>query len=335
MLVYRFPGECALGERLRQLLVYDSDLIAPADRAAALDAVFNDHENPQSVTYVVDREIRHRMSMVDLGPGVHVLRNTGTGLCVVRSARHIAQGAPEQFAMFMPVRGAGLLTTDEGAGLTEPGQVTLIDTSRPYMYRQSAVSDNKVVIFDPGLLDMPVDVIREAAPFLPASPVYPLVRAHFAELCHTTTELPAEAAQAVGQATVQLVRALVTTARDERSGRAEMDDSLIVRVGLYIDAHLHDPALTPRRIAEAHDVSLRRLYSRWAEAGRRIGVAEWIIQRRLRRAAAFLTESRVEPVVAEVARRTGFTNVSHFNRRFRAEYGMAPLQWRNQQRAGR
>ncbi len=114
-----------------------------------------------------------------------------------------------------------------------------------------------------------------------------------------------------------------------------MDDSLIVRVGLYIDAHLHDPALTPRGIAEAHDVSLRRLYSRWAEAGRRIGIAEWIIQRRIRRAAAILTGSRHEPVVAEVARRTGFTNVSHFNRRFRAEYGMPPLQWRNQQRAGR
>ncbi len=169
------------------MLVYDSDLIAPADRAAALDAVFNDHENPQSVTYVVDREIRHRMSMVDLGPGVHVLRNTGTGLCVVRSARHIAQGAPEQFAMFMPVRGAGLLTTAEGAGLTEPGQVTLIDTSRPYTYRQSAVSDNKVVIFDPGLLDLPVDVIREAAPFLPASPVYPLVRARRALPHHHRT----------------------------------------------------------------------------------------------------------------------------------------------------
>ncbi|BDT87411.1 helix-turn-helix domain-containing protein [Nocardia cyriacigeorgica] len=46
-------------------------------------------------------------------------------------------------------------------------------------------------------------------------------------------------------------------------------------------------------------------------------------------------ESPSEPVVAEVARRTGFTNVSHFNRRFRAEYGMAPLQWRSLQRAGR
>lgn len=317
------------------MLVHDSDLIAPADRTAALEAAFNDNENPQSVIYVADRDIRHRMSLIDLGPGVHVLRNTGTGLCVVRNARHIAQGAPDQFAIYMPVRGAGLLTTADGTKLTETGQVTLIDTARPYTYRQSVHSDNKVVIFDPGLLELPVDIVRGAAPFLPASPVYPLVRAHFAELCNTPSDLPADAAHAVGQATVQLVRALVTTARDERQGRAAMADSLVVRVSLYIDAHLHDPALDPRHIAAAHDVSLRRLYTQWSQAGREIGITEWIIRRRLRRAAALLAESAAEPVVADIARRTGFTNTSHFNRRFRREYGMPPREWRNLQRTGR
>ncbi|WP_280400728.1 helix-turn-helix domain-containing protein [Nocardia carnea] len=317
------------------MLLHDSDLIAPADRAAALEAAFNDNENPQSVTYVTDRDIRHRMSLIDLGPGVHVLRNTGTGLCVVRNARHVAAGAPDQFAIYMPVRGAGLLTTADGAHLTEAGQVTLIDTARPYTYRQSVHSDNKVVIFDPGLLGLPVDTVRDAAPFLPASPVYPLVRAHFAELCNTPADLPPDAAHAVGQATVQLVRALVTTARDDRQGRAALDDNLAVRVSLYIDAHLHDPLLDPRRIAEAHGVSVRRLYTRWSEAGRDTGIAEWIIRRRLRRAAALLAGSDAEPVVADIARRTGFTNVSHFNRRFRGEYGMAPREYRAVQRAGR
>lgn len=316
------------------MLVHDSDLIAPADRVAALNAVFEDNENPQAVSYAADAEdVRHRMYLLDLGRGIHVLRNVGTGLHIVRNARHVARGAPDQFAIFMPVRGSGALSTaEDGGGVMEPGRITLLDTSRPYSYRQSRLSDNKVVIFDPVLLDLPIDVLRAAAPGLPASPVYPLVRAHFAELGNTPTDLPATAAAAVGQATVQLVRALVATATGDRRGRDALAESLVVRVSLYIDAHLHDPALTPRRIAAAHEVSLRQLYTHWAAAGRAVGVAEWIIRRRLRRAAAVLAGAVADPVIGELAHRVGFTNISHFNRRFRQEYGMSPGAWREAHR---
>ncbi|MGW0247176.1 helix-turn-helix domain-containing protein [Nocardia goodfellowii] len=314
------------------MLIHDTDLIAPGDRVEAVNAVFNDNESPQSVTYATDRIRRHRMRMFDLGPGAHVLRNTGTGLYIVRNAQHVAQGAPEQFALFMQLRGAGLLEATEGSGMIQPGRLALLDTTRPYTYRQPEDSDHKVVILEPGLLDLPVDVIRSAAPALRASPVYPLVRAHFLELCNTSTALPAAAAHAVGQATVHLIRALVTTAAEDARRDEAMQDSLLLRITLFIDAHLHDPALDAARIAQAHNISVRQLYYRWSRSDHEFGLAEWILRRRLDRAGSELTARHDNATVAAVARGNGFTNITHFNRRFREHYGMSPSEWRGAHR---
>ncbi|MEV0033974.1 helix-turn-helix domain-containing protein [Nocardia sp. NPDC050793] len=316
------------------MLVHDSAVIPARERVDAVNAIFNDKESPQSVTYVSDRVTGHRMFLYDLGLGVHVLRNSGTGLYIVRNARHVAQGAPEQFALFMQLRGSGLLSAVEGNGVIAPGRISLLDTTRPYTYRQSALSDHKVVILEPGLLDLPVDVIRSAAPALASSPVYPLVRAHFQELCNTPNDLPAAAAAAVGQATVQLIRALVTTAAEDHRQRAAMDDAVMLRITLFIDAHLHDPGLDPRRIADAHDMSIRQLYYRWSRADREPGLAEWILLRRLDRAGRTLADPADDTPIGIIARASGFTNISHFNRRFRDAYGMSPREWREVHRLG-
>jgi AraC-like DNA-binding protein len=313
------------------VLVHDTERIAPHDRLEAVNAVFNDNESPQWVGYAGE-VVRHRMYLFDLGPGAHVLRNIGTGLYIVRDERHVSRGAPEQFALFMQLRGSGLLTAAEGEGLVVPGQLSLLDTTRPYAYRQSAISDHKVLMLEPELLDLPIDMIRAAAPLLRGSPVYGLVRAHFRELCNTTTALPADAAAAVGKATAQLVKALVTTAADDRRQSEAMDDTMLLRITMFIDAHLHDPHLDAQRIAATHNMSVRQLYYRWARSRHEVGLAEWIVQQRLRRAANALAEAPEDISIAAIARASGFTNISHFSRRFRDVYGTSPQGWRDAHR---
>ena len=61
-------------------LVLDSQTIPERDRVEALNAAFRNSEAPQAVTYNTNGPIRHRMDLFDLGPGTHLLRNTGTGL---------------------------------------------------------------------------------------------------------------------------------------------------------------------------------------------------------------------------------------------------------------
>ncbi|GIG88080.1 hypothetical protein Pen02_30160 [Plantactinospora endophytica] len=55
-------------------------------------------------------------------------------------------------------------------------------------------------------------------------------------------------------------------------------------------------------------------------------VQQWIAQRRMRQARLLLTETDL--TVAAVSRRVGYPDVSYFIKRFGAEHGVTPTQWR-------
>lgn len=81
-------------------------------------------------------------------------------------------------------------------------------------------------------------------------------------------------------------------------------------------------------------MSVRHLYDVWARAGHEQTPAEWIATRRVERARDLLAADGPDrPTVAEVARRCGFADASHFGRRFRQAYGTSPGAWRRERRA--
>jgi AraC family transcriptional regulator, positive regulator of tynA and feaB len=318
------------------MLVLDSDRFAPGDRNAALDATFNSREVPQRVSYVVPtRVVRHRIELFELGPRVHLLHNSGTGIRVLRGPREVRSSAPEQVALGYQRSGSGLLEAAGQRHVQRAGDLCLIDTTRPYAYEQSPRSDHTVLLLDPALLQLPVDLTRSAAQSLPASPLYRLVRQHLDSLCDIPEELAPQARARLGRAAAELVAALITTAVSDDGGSAPMHDTLPDRIAMYIDARLHDPALSAQQIAAAHHVSLRQLYYLWAGAAGGVPLAEWILRRRLDRALGQLAGPDQSATIAAIARRNGFTNASHFARRFRQAFEMTPRDWRRMSADGR
>jgi AraC family transcriptional activator of tynA and feaB len=310
-------------------LVLDSQTIPERDRVEALNAAFSNSEVPQAVTYETNGPIRHRMDLFDLGPGTHLLRNTGTGLRILRSPGHVRMGAPEQLAVFIQTHGYGLISADGVRSISGTGQLGMLDTTRPYSCRQPTDSKHKALLIDSRQLGLPMDAIRSAGPSLRASPLYELVQAHFMRLCEIQADLPPVAAAMLGQATVQLVRALIATAADDIRQDEALHATLLLRITMYIDAHLHDRELNADRIAAVHNISSRQLYNLWARAGYDLTPSQWIIERRLERARNQLTD--LDPqvtTVAAIAHGCGFSNTSHFRRRFRAAYGVPPHEWR-------
>ena len=310
-------------------LVLDSQTIPERDRVEAVNTAFSNSEVPQAVTYETNGPIRHRMDLFDLGPGTHLLRNAGTGLRIVRAPRHVRMGAPEQLAVFIQTSGYGLLSADGVRSISGTGQLGMLDTTRPYSCRQPGESKHKALLIDSRQLGLSMDAIRSAGPSLRASPLYELVQAHFVRLCEIQSDLPPAAAAMIGQATVQLVRALIATAADDISQHEALHATLLLRITMYIDAHLHDRELNADRIAAVHNISSRQLYNLWARAGYDLTPSQWIIQRRLERAHNQLTD--LDPqltTVAAIARGCGFSNMSHFRRRFRMAYGISAHEWR-------
>jgi AraC-like DNA-binding protein len=90
---------------------------------------------------------------------------------------------------------------------------------------------------------------------------------------------------------------------------------------------LADPGLSPTSVATAHRISVRALHYAFAAAGTTF--VEELMQARLQRARELLADSRLRDLpVIEVAARCGFTDPSHFARRFRRRFGVAPLAFR-------
>ena len=306
------------------MLIFDSEAIPEADRAEALSEALSGMETPQTVTFRNSRPIRHRMEVFELGTGVHLLRNRGTPIHLVRNTRHVRLGTREEMALFVQSRGEALITAG-GTYSWQSGQLGALDVTRPYAMRQIGDSDNSVLLIEFDRLGLPVDQIRAAIPAIGSSPLYRLIQKHLLLLA---VDLPADAAEMTGLATADLVAALVATVCDHPQARELLNATEPARIAAYIDEHLSDAKLMTGQIAAAHAMSARQLTAVWRRA-HDATPADWIGRRRLERARQMLTDPALAPAsVDDIAYACGFSDTADFSQRFRAAYGISPQDFR-------
>jgi AraC-like DNA-binding protein len=133
--------------------------------------------------------------------------------------------------------------------------------------------------------------------------------------------------ETIGDAAIDVARALLASAYDADYARGAMADVLLPRIRGYVRRHLGDPHLSPAMIAAEHEISVRKLFQLCSDAD--FSIEQWIIALRLDGIRADLArpELRHRPVT-QIAHRWGLTNASYATRRFREAYGMTPRAWR-------
>jgi len=103
--------------------------------------------------------------------------------------------------------------------------------------------------------------------------------------------------------------------------------SLLRRLTCSIEERSCDPKTNPATVASEHGISKRYLHLVLAKGGTSFGSA--LIEARLKRAKALLDDVRfARTPIAEIGWRCGFSNPSHFARRFRRRFGAAPADYR-------
>ena len=232
-------------------------------------------------------------------------------------------------ALAVQTRGEGRFRQFGSETLVPAGDLMLSDLTAPYEFSWTGSGGSRAFQIPYERLGLPADVIRAGAPRLRSSPLHGLVRDHLERLTAGADELSADpGAAALGAATVDLVRALLVSA----AGRDDLavplrEETLVTRVRAHAGRQLGDPSLGPHVLAAAHNVSVRRLYQAFADAG--ISLEQELIGQRLEAARAALVSpsGRRRPIHA-VARSCGFDSPSHFSRRFREAYGVTPRDWR-------
>ncbi len=312
-------------------VLIDTARLPARERAEAAQAALHSTESPQQVTWADGRPGRFRTETVEIGPAVHMLRTTSDAVRIVRNARHVRQYAPNTFAIGYQTAGNARLSAGGVDDIESPaGSLMCVDSDSPYDYVQSSgLNRHESVIIAHDQIGLSATTIHAAATALPRSPVYGLVRGHLAHLFDAAEPLSPGVRGVTGQATLALIRALITSAAQTQGSAEDMQDSLGIRLSMYIDAHLTERDLSPERIAKAHNISLRHLYNVWAREGHP-PITETIIERRLLHARGQLdSTSHSKASISTIARQTGFANSSHFSRRFRESFGVTPHQWRS------
>ncbi|WP_236833997.1 helix-turn-helix domain-containing protein [Blastococcus sp. KM273129] len=314
----------------------DTATVAPEHRVDAFRAAFDQASVPCRIEHLgPDARVYSRMHLWHFGQA-NLFTTDASGFRLVRTPRHVRMESPPVVALAVQTSGVGRFRQFGAEALVPPSRLMLSDLTAPYEFSWADSGGSRAFQIPYDRLALPRDAVRRAAPRLPASPLHDLVRDHLVRLAAGADGFSTDAgATALGTATTELVRALlVSAAGDERLAREVREETLLTRVLAWCRRHLTDPGLDPERIAAAHNVSLRQLYKVCADAG--MSLEQWLIAERLERARTeLLSPRRRNRTVAAVARDCGFSDPSHFTRRFRQAYGLTPREWRESSRRGR
>lgn len=304
----------------------DTDTLPPEHRVDAFRAAFGEATVPCRIEHLGPAAGLHsRMHLWRYGRA-NLFATDSSGFRLVRTARHVRMASPPVVALAVQVEGTGTFSQFGVDQRIAAGRLMVNDLTAPYTFAWAGAGGSRAFQIPYDQLGLPAEVIRTAASRVRRSPLHDLVRQHLRRLASDADLLADDAAAtALGTATTELVRALLISAAaaDDRLTRGVREETLLTRVLAWARQHLTDPELGPERIAAVHNVSVRQLYKTCAAGGVRL--EQWLIAERLELARAELVSpSGRHRSVAAVARSCGFSDPSHFARRFRAAYGLSP-----------
>ncbi|MGH6736018.1 MAG: AraC family transcriptional regulator [Methyloceanibacter sp.] len=159
----------------------------------------------------------------------------------------------------------------------------------------------------------------------PGSPLLPLIQNIVPLVSSRTEPTPPERRAAIGQQIVDLIALLLDPSH---AGRALIESRglKVARLGAVlraIELRFADSAFSAETIGHELDISGRQVHRLLAETTKTF--YEHLLERRLLHAYELLSRPLFsEATIAEIAAQAGFTNVTHFNRLFRARFGDTP-----------
>ena len=226
--------------------------------------------------------------------------------------------------------GVSTITQGRWSAVLNTGDLYLLDPSLPFRSVATGTSSQHVFTIDLDCLASTDGEVRARPPLRldgDAPDVF-VAASHLGHIANLVPDLDTEGLAAMGQNCVNLISTLVfAPLEDFQASREPVETALQLRIMEYVRAHLRDPDLTAARIAFAHHISVRHLYSVLALAG--ISLGDWVRHHRLEECRRELAQPEAVTVtITTLSRRWGFGDATHFGRVFKDQYGMSPRAWR-------
>ncbi|MGI5243034.1 helix-turn-helix domain-containing protein [Dactylosporangium sp. CA-139066] len=257
-----------------------------------------------------------------------------------RTPRMIRRGDPELYQLSLPTTGRSVIAQGGRESVLRPADFALVDSSRPHeaSHRVHSAGPSQrragsiTVLVPHAVLPLPRAKVGQLfAARLPSDEgMGALLGQYLLHIAKHPEQYEASDATFLGNTALDLIVAMLARQLDalpmlpvDAQHRA-----LRTRIRAFIDQNLGNPRLTPKLVAAAHNVSSRTLYRLFQDEP--MTVAELIRMRRLERCKRDLV--LLDRSTAAIAAHWGFSSNTHFNRLFRATFGVTPQAYREQAR---
>jgi len=305
---------------------------APAvDRAAAVREAVGTNVVRVDIDLPDDpQNIDVELALSVAGP-LQVLTVRSMATTVTRSPRLAHDGSEPQ--LFLTLQGTGASAMAQHGRHTQlrKGQFAVYTTTSPYTLMFDGGLDAHFFRIPIAELALPDSAVREVSARALGSgdAVAALAATYLGQLANSPGLRTLAVADSLAQPTIDLVRAaLVSSLGNPALGKESLQSTLEMRLLEYLRSHLADNDLSAGRVAAAHNISVRHLYTVLGRSG--VSFGDWIRTQRLEACRRELSHPHARTrTIASIARQWGFPDATHFSRVFRGAYGVTPREWRD------
>lgn len=276
-------------------------------------------------------------ALYDYGP-IKLGQSRSSASIMKRSPETIARTGADQFHVQFYRSHGFVMTLDGAEHEVQPGDVCMLDLSRPVTIRTDGI-DNLSVIMTRALLEPLLADVSDIHGLILRRDTEAgvAVREHLEEMWLQGPDLTVVEGLEWSQATAALLAGVIrSTSQSRTATRAELRKSQFRAVRRRIERDIGDPDLSPARLAGQFYVTRPTLYRMFEPHG---GIGKYILGRRLTGVYRDLSDpARTQDKIATILNRWGFDSHTAAGRAFRAAWGMSPSECRSRalalQRAG-
>ncbi|KAB1644756.1 AraC-like ligand-binding domain-containing protein [Gulosibacter chungangensis] len=249
---------------------------------------------------------------------------------VQRTPESIKHGGSGFYKVSLLLSGSSILVQDGREVLMQPGDLTYYDTSRPYSLLFDDKFSNLIMMLPKDRLDF-FPIVADTLTAVSLNKQHELAKTVVSLITQAHAQFPtlnSTTRTKLANTSVELFNTMLSAIFDVEAEPHNPQVLLLQEIYAYINAHLGSTALSPRTIAEAHYMSVRRLHTLFAELDTTVSTV--IRQRRLEQARADLADpATTNHTIAAIAAKWGFVDAAHFSRVFKQTYGVTPREFRS------
>jgi AraC family transcriptional regulator, positive regulator of tynA and feaB len=321
-------------QETRMRTIFTTDQIHERDRfdywhEAARHGIIDHDANP-----VCRRLFRAELHSGTVGANDLVLFKN-SDMSVSRTNWHIAHGTTDEIFVCRQFGGRMLLEQDGRQVRLESGGVALLNPSVPYEAQFEGGSELLVFKVRREALESRLGGARELmARALPETPDAQLTSAYLGLLPLHTDGLSSAVEECIEPHILDLIALSFGKLPQGSVAPSSSSRSLVrTKVRAAVEANLWNPRFEPGAAAQAAGVSVRYANAVLAEEG--TSLMQLIQNRRLDRCRQALADpTQAHRKISEIAYGWGFSDMSHFGRRFKAAYGFSPREFRRHAQTG-